>query len=460
MIKNTTYIRRKIDTQLEGWKDSTRHKPLLLRGARQVGKSSSVRHLGSKFPHFIEVNFEKRPELKEIFTANHDVKLIAANLGRIFNTPVIPGQTLLFLDEIQDCDEALKSLWFFKEDFPELHVIAAGSLLEFALKRVTSYGVGRIRSLFMYPMSFDEFLLALDKSQWLKALREADPTHPLNDVIHQELVKFLRIFMIVGGMPASVSAWVETHDYLESAAELKDIQQAYYDDFVKYYEKIDPQLLRNTLDAVVTQTGKKFVFSHVKGGYRPEEVKSALTMLTDAGLIKPIKHTAANGLPLGAEINDKFVKYQFLDTGLLLQILDLNLGGMSEITSEILTTSASELVNKGGLAEMIVGWELVKASPASVQPELYYWENLSRGSSAEVDFVITRAMQILPIEVKSGTSGKMKSLRLFLERKEFREGIRTSLENFGTLTYESPLGTETRISIIPIYAIGRLMQKD
>lgn len=109
---------------------------------------------------------------------------------------------------------------------------------------------------------------------------------------------------------------------------------------------------------------------------------------------------------------------------------------------------------------MIVGWELVKASPASVQPELYYWENLSRGSSAEVDFVITRAMQILPIEVKSGTSGKMKSLRLFLERKELREGIRTSLENFGTLTYESPLDTETHISIIPIYAIGRLMQKD
>lgn len=460
MKKKSNYIGRQIDSQLEEWKANPRHKPLLLRGARQVGKSSSIRHLGSKFEYFIEVNFEKTPELKEIFIRNHDVRLIAAELSRIYNTPVVAGKTLLFLDEIQDCEEALKSLWFFKEDYPELHVIAAGSLLEFALKRVTSYGVGRIRSLFMYPLSFEEFLYAQDKGQWVDAIRNADSSAPISDVLHAELIKMFRIFMIVGGMPASVSAWVETQNYMESAEELKDIQQAYYDDFVKYESKVDPQLLRNTLDSVVAQTGKKFVFSHVAGGYRPEEVRKALEMLTDAGLIKPVRHTAANGVPLGAETNDKFIKYQFLDTGLLLQILDLNFGGMNRITTEILTSSASELVNKGGLAEMIVGWELIKSNSASWKTDLYYWENLSRGTTAEVDFVITRFMKILPIEVKSGTSGKMKSLRLFIERKNLSEGIRTSLENFGTLSYNTDSGREICISIIPIYAIGRLVSTD
>lgn len=456
MSENKTYIARNIDPQLLDWKENTRRKPLLLRGARQVGKSRSVRNLGEKFTNYIEVNFEKRPELKEIFVRNHDVKQIAAELGKIFNTPVVPGETLLFLDEIQDCDEALKSLWFFKEDYPELHVIGAGSLLEFALKRVTSYGVGRIRSLFMYPLSFEEFLIALNKNEWVDLIRNANISNPLSEVIHDELTKIFRTFMIIGGMPASVSAWIETNDYLESANELKDIQQSYYDDFVKYEDKVNPQLLKNTLDAVIVQTGKKFVFTHVKGGYRPDEVRLALNLLTDAGLIQPIKHTSANGLPLGAETNDKFVKYQFLDSGLLLQILDLNFGGIDEITTEILTSSASDLVNKGGLAEMIVGWELIKSSNACSVKSLFYWVNLTRGSTAEVDFVITRAMKILPIEVKSNISGKMKSLRFFMEKKGISEGVRTSLENFGEITYESESGERKHISIIPIYAIGRL----
>lgn len=458
MAIETAYIPRLIDSQLQLWKDRPRHKPLLLRGARQVGKSSSIRHLGQSFKYFVEVNFEKRPELKEIFSRNHDVKLIAAELGRIFNTPVRPGETLLFFDEIQECDDALKSLWFFKEDYPELHVIAAGSLLEFALKRVTSYGVGRIRSLFMYPFSFEEFLVALDKPMWIDAIREASPVKPLNEVLHTELIQVFRIYMIVGGMPASVRAWVETWDYMESAVELKDIQQSYYDDFVKYGDKVNPQLLRNTLDSVVAQTGTKFTFSKVKGGYRPEEVRQALTMLTDAGLIIPVKRTAANGIPLGAETNDKFVKYQFLDSGLLLQILDLNFGGTDTVTAEILTASELELVNKGGLAELIAGWELIKSADPAIRCDLYYWENLSRGSTAEVDFVTTRAMKILPIEVKSGTSGKMKSLRHFIENKGLTEGIRTSLENFGLLSYTTGTGAEISISIIPIYAVARLTQ--
>jgi len=154
------YLSRSIDQALLEWKDNPRRKPLLVRGARQVGKSSTIRHLGKNFKYFLEVNVERNPEVMEFFKGSRDVKSIAAKLSDFFNVPVVPGETLLFLDEIQKCEDIIHSLWFFKEDYPELHVIAAGSLLEFALKNLSSFGVGRVSSLFVYPMSFDEFLTA------------------------------------------------------------------------------------------------------------------------------------------------------------------------------------------------------------------------------------------------------------------------------------------------------------
>ena len=243
-----------------------------------------------------------------MFSQVNDVKEIASRLGQLYAVPVIPGKTLLFLDEIQASEEALKSLWFFKEDFPELHVVAAGSLLEFALRDLQAYGVGRIRSMFMYPLSFDEFLMAQGKEDWIEAKNKADGAHPLFLALHNELVQAFRTFLVVGGMPASVVAWLETRDYRECANEQDDIQQTYYDDFVKYTRKVDPALLRDTLQSAVMQVGRKFVYSQVDGGYRSEEVKNALGLLCDAGILKAVRHAAANGLPLEAEVNKKFCK--------------------------------------------------------------------------------------------------------------------------------------------------------
>ena len=183
------YIQRTIDKYLLEWKNAPTHKPLLLRGARQVGKSSAIRQLGRTFKYYIEVNFESRDDFKEIFEQLSDVHEIANRLGLIFSKPIVPGETLLFLDEIQSCPEAIKRLWFFKEDFPELHVVAAGSLLEFALKDLSSFGVGRIRSLFMYPMSFDEFLVAQGKDGLLMEKQNADYAHPLFAAVHNDLVQ-------------------------------------------------------------------------------------------------------------------------------------------------------------------------------------------------------------------------------------------------------------------------------
>lgn len=461
-IENTdnsmAYFKRNIDKRLLEWKESRNRKPLLVRGARQIGKSSSIRNFARSFRYFIEINFEMHRNVASLFEQEYDVDVLCERLSVLYSTPVIPGETLLFFDEVQACESALKSLWFFKENLPELHVIAAGSLLEFSLKNMPAYGVGRVSSIFMYPLSFNEFLSAIGKDEWVEAIEKASARKPLFEALHKELVGAYRTFLLVGGMPASVKAWVETRNYQECIDELSDIQQTYYDDFTKYSKKISPEVLKNTLQSVIAQTGQKFMYSKVSGAYPAEEVKRSLDMLVSAGIVKPVRYTAANGMPLGAEVNHKFTKYLYLDSGLLLRVLDLDFGGSKPLTEMIVAGSEADLVNKGKLAELSVGWELVKASNSRHGYELYYWENLDKGTTSEVDYIVAREMQVLPVEVKSGTSGKMKSLRLFMNRKHIGKAIRTSLENFGVLTYDD--GDFSRIiSIVPIYAIGLIVDK-
>lgn len=445
-----TYYFRNIDKHLLEWKKENNHKPLLLRGARQVGKSSAIRQLGKSFKYFVEVNFERDKEITSIFKGNLKPKEIASRLSAFYGIPIIPNETLLFFDEIQACHEAIHSLWFFYEDYPELHVIAAGSLLEFALKKMTSFGVGRVRSLFMYPMSFDEFLFANGNTAWVEAKQNSTPDNPIFDALHSKLVESFRNYLLVGGMPESVSNWIETGDYLRCQQIQDDIMLTYEDDFSKYEEKIEPMLLRQTLHSIASQIGNKFVYSNVQGNYRSEKVKEALELLKDAGLIKAVVHTAANGIPLGAEINDKFVKYIFLDSGLLLRLLGFeNTNGQSEISKLILTGTAAELVNKGHITEMVAGLELLKYNSPTQRHDLYYWQNLSRGAQAEVDYVIAKNMKVVPLEVKAGTSGSMRSMYQLMSDKKLDYGIRTSLENFGKIN---------NIDIIPIYALSNLFR--
>lgn len=423
-----------------------------------MGKSRSIRHLGETFEHYVEVNFELRPEAKVIFQELNDVKEIVARLSVLFNTPIEAGRTLLFLDEIQSCPEAIHCLWLFKENIPDLHVAAAGSLLEFTLKEMTSFGVGRVRSMFMYPLSFDEFLIASGYEKWVNVKNQHTYDDPLPGELHHQLVQQFRSFLLVGGMPASVSAWVETHDYRASADELEDIQQSYYDDFAKYNERIDIMLLRNTLRSVILQSGCKFVYSRVEGGYRVDDIKKALTMLCDAGLVKTVQYSAGNGLPLGAEINDKFKKFNYIDSGLMLRVLDIELGSSNPITELIMAGTAEDLINKGQITEIVAGWEIVKYLSSRTNHDLYYWENISRGATAEIDYLISRNLKIVPLEIKSGVSGKMKSLRLFMNKKDLLEGKRCSLENFGVITYSDTEETNSQtirtIYIHPLYCMA------
>jgi hypothetical protein len=196
----------------------------------------------------------------------------------------------------------------------------------------------------------------------------------------------------------------------------------------------------------------------VDGGYSIGDVKRALDFLSDAGLIKRISHSAGNGIPLGAEVNNKFCKYNYLDSGLLLRILDIELGGADNLTETILAGASEDLVNRGGLTEMVAGWEMVKHSSPRTLHDLYYWQNLDKGTTSEVDYLTTRQLKVLPIEVKSGISGKMKSLRLFMRKRHLQFAVRTSLENFNALDYldAEDNNAPRHIDIIPLYALSKI----
>jgi len=435
------YIVRKIDEDLIAWKRSEKHKPLLLRGARQVGKSSAVRHFSLQFEHFLEINFEMQPALCKIFEQDLDAHRICDELSAITGQPIEAGKTLLFLDEIQVCPTAISSLRFFYENYPELHVVAAGSLLEFALQDLPSYGVGRIHSLYMYPFSFNEFLTARGQDNLWEYLGK-HPEAPLPATIHQKLIDQLLRFIVVGGMPEVVAAYVESGSMLTCQNVLDELITSLNDDFSKYKKRIPSARLREVFGAVVNQAGCKFVYSKAVQDVNLKQIKECLQLLQLAGLVYPVVHTAANGIPLQAEANSKFSKYLIFDIGIFQRILQLDL-------SELFLNGQMEQINKGALAELFVGLELLKAAPNTSVPSLHYWQRDKRNSQAEVDYVIQNQTAIIPIEVKAGQRGSMQSLHLFLEEKKSPYGIRTSLENRAQME---------KIKIVPLYEIGRIVE--
>lgn len=452
------YYERIIDQHLKEWAERPTHKPLLLRGARQVGKSTAVQHLGEQFRYYVEINLEKQPEYKTLFQGNLDVRRIVPQMAAMYGTPITPGKTLLFIDEIQESQEAIMALRFFKEDMPDLHVVAAGSLLEFVLDDIPTFGVGRIHSIYMYPMTFDEFLLANGERLLLEARRQASETAPLPQPLHDKLIGQLRTFMLVGGMPECVAKWVETHDYLQCQEVQDDIVTGYESDFPKYKKKVDPQILRMTMRSAARQATQKFMYSQVPGEYKTAEVKKALELLTKAGILIPVTHTNANGLPLEDHCDNSIRKMLLLDTGLMLRLLNMSMGDITDITTHVLTATAADLVNKGPMAEMLAGLELLHYLSPHLHHELYYWVRQSKNATAEVDYVLPHNMQVLPLEVKAGVQGGMKSLWDFMREKNLTQAVRCSLENFGSLDFTDTKADNVvrHVRICPLYALSQL----
>ena len=431
-------LNRNIDIILLDWKKSPSRKPLLLRGARQVGKSTSVKAFGKQFDYFLEVNFETEKEIHVFFEGNINVAAICEKLSVYYNTPIEPDKTLLFFDEIQQCIPAISALRYFHEQLNKLHVIAAGSLLEFALAELPSFGVGRIRSVFMYPLSFYEFLEAKGENKLLDLIKTSNA---IDTPFHKKLTEYLRIFMLIGGMPEVVAKYIDGEPLLEIQTVLDELQASIIVDFTKYKNNVPSNRLIEVFEAVVAQSGGKFNLSKASSNANHGQIKEALSLLEKAGLIYAVTHSAGNGLPLGAETNTKKRKYLCFDTGIFQRILGLNIG-------QFLSKNDQEIVNKGAIAETFVGNEIIKNSNPYMQERLYYWHREIPSSNAEVDYLVQKDGQVLPVEVKSSQKGSMQSLLLFMKEKNSK-GIRISMENFNSFQ---------DITIIPLYAAGYFLK--
>lgn len=395
-------MKRLIDQELRNWKTSNGRKSLILRGARQVGKTFAVRKLGSSYADFYEINLEKRLELHTVFERNLDPVRILRDLSVDRGKTIQPGKTLLFFDEIQACPQAMQSLRYFYEEMPELHVIGAGSLLEFVIEQI-GLPVGRVQTLTVFPMSFAEFLVAKSQTLLLQAIVEQSQ---LSKPIHNNAVRLLSEYFVIGGLPEIVANWVSKEDPLEVKDKLSNIVSTYRQDFEKYAKKSQLKYLNLLLQHIPLQIGKKFKFQGI-GEYRKRELAPCLELMEKAHIIHMIYHTSGQGIPLGAQADLDRYKVIFFDVAITQQLLGLDLKGW-------FLNPEQQFVNQGDLVESFIGQEMMAYSYPNMRNTLFYWHKETRGSEAEVDYLSSIKGEVIPVEVKSNKGSTLKSLHSFL----------------------------------------------
>lgn len=436
-------MKRTLEKDLLEWKNSSEHPPLIVRGARQVGKSYLIESFGIKnFANLVVVNFDEKPYLTTCFDSL-EVSSILSRLSQLTGQVIIPGETLLFFDEIQNCLPALKSLRYFKEKIPQLHVIAAGSFLEFVLEdeKDISFPVGRVQFLNMRPMSFMEFLEAIGQSGLNEILSTVTIDKPLPEQLHRHLLNYVRDFFFIGGMPGVVEKFSKNLSYHDTQRVQASILDFYRLDLAKYGKKSQYKNLEYLFNKVPDFVGQHFKYSKIDP-HSPNpsrEYKYSLHKLNLARIIHLVHATGANGLPLQAEIDEKKFKLFFLDIGLLQYALEV------DPTKSALSPLVD--IHRGILAEQFVAQELLAYIDPYIDRHLFFWDRQKKGSSAEIDFVMNISGYIVPIEVKAGSSNKMKSLQQFLDTKPAKIGVRIS---------EANLSFENRILSIPFYLMSQL----
>lgn len=447
-------MKRDRTSYLTQWLNSNTRKPLVIRGARQVGKTWLIRDLArSQQRRLIEFNFEKRPNLETLFSSN-DPKEILANITASMGQKIEPASAILFLDEIQVAPRLLEKLRWFAEDMPELPVLAAGSLLDFTLaKHEFSMPVGRICYMYLEPLSFEEFLDALGQNELRNYLHNYDLNLKIPEAIHTQLMKFIKEYLVVGGMPAAVSSWASQSDPAAVNQIHFDLLTTYRDDFAKYSGRLTIERLEEIMGSVPRQLGNKFVYRNANFEISTPPLKQALDLLCKARVCHRIVATAANGLPLDAETDEKYLKIIMSDCGLCNVSLGLSwhqLIGLSELS----------MINNGGMAEQLVGQLLRTIFPAYIPPSLYYWERKKKDAAAEIDYIIQHENQVIPIEVKAGSTGTLKSLQQFMleKKKTMAVRINSDFPSLYTVNIKDSIGTniEYKLLSIPFYLVGQL----
>ncbi|GAB5411673.1 MAG: ATP-binding protein [Chlamydiales bacterium] len=433
-------MQRLIEKTLLEWKESKSRLPLLMRGARQVGKTYVVEKFGKEaFSSFVSVNFEAEPQAIACFDSL-DPEEILMKLQTVTGQEIRPGKTLLFLDEIQSCPKAILALRYFKEKLPALHIIGAGSLLEFALiNGKFSFPVGRVQFCYLKPLSFYEYALARGREQHLEVLNHCLPHSPPTKKLHEEMLKLVREYFIIGGMPAAVSHFCQTVSLNEVSRIHEILLSTYKADFSKYASETLQNYLKPLFQGIFPLIAKHFKYSKIDPHVRSREIKNALDHLQWAGLFYSVFAASATSIPLSAQIKSTQFKMLFLDTGLC--------GHALEIDPKLLFDKKIEIFNRGAICEQFVGQELLANSDPLKEKQLFFWQREKRSSSAEVDYLYTHESQIYPIEVKAGESGRLRSIKIFMQEKKCPLGIQVS---------EKPLGKNDNLLSIPFYLLWKI----
>lgn len=414
-------------TALAKWQASKTHLPLLLRGARQIGKTFLVREFAkSYFDKLLEINFELAPQYSSCFDSLFP-RDILERIELLSDNSIVPGKTLLFLDEIQFCPKAIMALRYFKENYPDLHVIAAGSLLEFVLEKEDfSFPVGRIQYLYLKPLSFQEYLMAKNHDNLLTYLEKVTLESIIPNEIHEKLMHLVREYSILGGMPMVVQEYLDQASFRECQNFQTSILRTYADDFHKYNQLTKRPAKYTHLQQVFQKTpgmiGQQVKYSALSPNTESVYIKEAILNLNRAGVITPVYATSGAGLPLNTYVNEKKYKLLFLDIGLVQR--------STKIDMELLFKEDFILLNQGALAEQFVGQELLAYQDPWDEPNLFYWYRDKKNSMAEVDYLISIDQQIIPIEVKAGKTGSLRSLQLFLKEHQAPFGVRVSSKEF------------------------------
>lgn len=426
------YLKRELMVELESWKASDKRKPLVLKGARQVGKTVLLQEFGRTcFSHMVYLNFDKDRKLASYFTDTIDVPTIISALSILFNTE-ITTDTLIFFDEIQECPRALASLKYFCEDAPEYPVVAAGSLLGIALHPGTSYPVGKVQELELFPMTFLEFMEATGNERYATLARSGDIA--MISTFHETFIQMLRYYYYVGGMPEAVAEYVSSRNYQTVRRIQETILSNYRDDMSKHAPVTAVSRIHDLWDSVPVQLGKenkRFIFGHIRDGVRARDYEVALQWVLDCALAYKVCRVTKPALPLAAYSDKGIFKLYLGDVGLL--------GAASDLDAVTLLEGDAMFVEfKGALTEQYVHQQLVSACGY----RSFYWANES--STNEVDFLFQAQGKVVPLEVKAETNLKAKSFRHFYDKYSPSLAIRSSLR---------PYHSESWMVNIPLYLI-------
>jgi predicted AAA+ superfamily ATPase len=415
-------FKRSVQKELEAWFRRKSRKPLVVRGARQVGKSTLIRHFAADHRLTLhEINLERHLDLAKTFE-KLDINELLREFEYISGKGKIdPANSLLFIDEIQAVPAAIKALRYFYEDYPELPLIAAGSLLEFTLSNHNySMPVGRIEYLYMGPMGIEEFLLAKDEDNLLELIGSYNFESHFPEAAHRKLLTLQREYLMVGGMPEAVRQYVETGDFNEAMNVHSSIIETYGDDFARYARGDDLLRLHRVFNYVPSAAGEKAKYSNIDANDQARSLRRAIDLLDKAEVISCVFHSKASGLPLKAGKNDKVFKIFFLDVGLMNRVCGIQNIPLPQLERR-------EFINEGKMAEQFVHQHLLRIGRPNEKPQLFYWLREGQSVNAEVDFVVQLNGGVVAVEVKAGKSGSLKSLHRFIWEKKAKRAVRFDL---------------------------------